>query len=144
MNSVFPHKMKEITTPAPINIIRHSLEAEATQSIRTHLVLATEKLNIRYLSITISAPSQITELAPRSRSKVTAAIVLRILNVDCNLGKRTRLVVMECGCKPHKSDSNRLVSFWLIPLDENGWTGIPSAKSTVDISAIPVNNGDYV
>ncbi|KAJ5909994.1 hypothetical protein N7504_004637 [Penicillium tannophilum] len=117
--------MKEITTPAPINIIRHTLEAEAMQSIRTHLVLTTEKLNIRYLSITISAPSQITKLAPRSRSKVTAAIVLRILNVDCNLGNRTRLVVMEGRY-------------------ENGWADILSAKSTVDISAIPVNDRDNV
>ncbi|KAJ5797960.1 uncharacterized protein N7503_007256 [Penicillium pulvis] len=101
--------MKEITTPAPINIIRHPLESEATQSIRTHLVLTTEKLNIRYLSITVSAPSQVTELTPCSRSQVTAAIVLFILDIDCNLGKRTRLVVMEGRRKPHKSDSVRLV-----------------------------------
>lgn len=111
MDSIFPHKMKEITTPAPINIIRHTLEAEAMQSIRTHLILTTEKLNIGYLSITISAPSQIAELAPSSRSKVTAAIVLRILDVDCNLGECTRLVVMEGRCKPHESDSIQLVSF---------------------------------
>ncbi|KAJ5548917.1 hypothetical protein N7513_006151 [Penicillium frequentans] len=117
--------MKEITTPAPINIIRHTLEAEAMQSIRTHLILTTEKLNIGYLSITISAPSQIAELAPSSRSKVTAAIVLRILDVDCNLGECTRLVVMEGRY-------------------EKWWAGILSAKSTVDISAIPVNDRDYV
>lgn len=31
-----------------------------------------------------------------------------------------------------------------MPLDEKWWAGILSAKSTVDISAIPVNDRDYV
>jgi hypothetical protein len=140
--------MQEITTSASIDITSHTLKSKTPQSIPADRTLATEKLNIRNLLLAICSPSQITKFAPSPRSKILAAGILLILVVDSDIGDRTRFVIVEFCDKPNKSviwDQHdkfcrKLTICYMLGL----WEDVLATKSTVDVSAIVIDNSDCV
>jgi hypothetical protein len=143
--SILPRHLQEITTSASIDIISHNLKSKTPQSIPADRTLATEKLNIRNLLLTICSPSQIMNFAPGPRSKILAAGILLILVVDSDIGDRARFVIVGFCDKPSKSviwDQHdifcrKLTICYMLGLWED-------LLSTVDVSAIAIDNSDCV